>query len=69
MKVSTLYTCEFCNTSYKTEKQAVECEKHHRQPTEIKAPKYRSIKNSSDGYPDKIMVVFDDGQEIRYTRG
>lgn len=69
MKTKTLYQCEYCNTQYAVEKEAMRCEEHHKNPLEITKPKYRSHKNGSDGYPDTIVVVFDNNKEIRYKRG
>ena len=68
MKKQTLYVCEFCNTQYKNEKDAVICESNHHTPKKIGKSYYHSAKHTKDGYPDKIEITFDDGEVIKYSR-
>lgn len=68
MKKHILYMCEFCNTQYKNEGEALQCEKNHHKPKEVKRAKYHAAKSDKDGYPDFIEVVFDDGKVIKYKR-
>lgn len=69
MKKVEHYVCEICGTTYNSESNAIECEQHHRKPKEVFAVKYRPKNMCADGYPDTVIIKFDDGQSIRYKRG
>lgn len=69
MKQETLYRCEICNTAYNNKEICKKCEKSHHIPREIAAGRYRPITNNQTGYPDCIIVVFDDGSGLTYKRG
>jgi hypothetical protein len=68
MKEQKLYVCEFCNTKYRAEWAALDCEKYHHTPKTMRQTQYHAAKCSQDGYPDRIEIVFDDGKTIWYKR-
>lgn len=68
MKEKTLYQCEICGTEYAQEDNALKCESSHRAIESVVPKKYRSLKSNPSGYPDRVLVTFDDGEEIEYTR-
>ena len=65
MKECRLYQCEICNTQYKDQELAKECENYHKVPEKVQAIKYRSLKSGGE-YPDFINVTFDDGSIRKY---
>lgn len=69
MKELKLYQCEICNTQYKSEKMAIDCEKTHKRIKKVDPLKYRSFNSSKDGIPDTINVTFDNDKVVRYSRG
>ena len=78
MKESTLYVCEFCNTSYADRKEAEACEAAHIKPKKLtKKMKFHPYKNGKGPifthqqvvqYPDWIDVEMQDGNTVRYKR-
>ena len=68
MKEQKLYVCEFCGTQYKNKQSALNCEKNHCTPVEMRQSRYHAAKNPSDGYPDRIEIVFNNGEAIWYKR-
>lgn len=78
MKESTLYVCEFCNTSYADRKEAEACEAAHIKPKKLtKKMKFHPYKSGKDPifahqqvvqYPDWIDVEMQDGNTVRYKR-
>ena len=68
MKEQKLYICEFCNTQFKNKQEALNCEKNHHTPKEMRQPQYHRTNHSNDGYPDRIEIVFDDGKSLWYKR-
>lgn len=62
MKEITKYMCEYCNTTYDTEDQALNCEASHNEPAELDGKEWMFGKK----YPDKLTVVMDDGVECQY---
>lgn len=68
MKETKLYTCEYCNTSYKENIKCQECEKGHKKIKSIDSCKYVSIKGDATGYPSKIVIVMDNGEKVEYKR-
>lgn len=68
MKEQKLYICEFCGTQYKEKQKALDCEKNHHIPKSMSQSQYHATKCSQDGYPDKIKVVFDNGEALWYKR-
>lgn len=69
MKEQTLYLCEFCGTQFKEKKTALECESFHHRAKEITGMSYHRATSVRDGYPDVLMVKFDNGETERYKRG
>lgn len=63
-----LYMCEFCRTQYKDKQKALDCEKNHYIPKEMRQLQYHASKCSNDGYPNRIEIEFDDGKTIWYKR-
>lgn len=63
MKEVTLYQCEICGTQYASEGAAIECEESHRKIKEVVAQRYHP-----DGYPDVILVTFDNHKKVTYKR-
>lgn len=64
---TTLYKCEFCDTTYKDKDKAMECENNHKKPVIISNAKYISFKSDKTGYPICIDVEMEDGQVITYS--
>ena len=68
MKEQKLYLCEYCGTQFKDKEKALECEEYHHVAMEIKSASYHKATSVRDGYPDIIMVKFNDGNVERYKR-
>lgn len=68
MKKVEHYICEICGTEYADKEKAVNCEKGHHKPKNIKAERYQPITNDRTGYPDRIAVEMDDGKVVTYCR-
>lgn len=68
MKEQKLYVCEFCGTQYGVKQKALDCEKSHHTPKSMRRAQYHTAKCSQDGYPDRIEVVFDNGEVLQYKR-
>lgn len=66
MKRLELFVCEVCNTQYNEKSKALECEKSHKLPVSCAGHKYRSKKSNEKGYPDSVIVTFNDGSEAKY---
>lgn len=69
MKEQKLYVCEYCNTQFKEKEEALKCEKFHHTAKAIKSASYHRAVSIPDGYPDILMVEFDNGKVERYKRG
>lgn len=69
MTESKLYTCEYCNTSYKDKNRCEECESNHKTPIQFVKSYYLPYKNMKTGYPNRINIVFNDGNEVIYLKG
>ena len=69
MKQELIYRCEICNTVYNNKEICEKCEKNHHMPRDIESCRYRPITCNQAGYPDRITVVFDNGELITYKRG
>ena len=63
------YRCEFCNTEYKNQTDAQECELNHVAPIKIKKTEYHPYKSDKCGYPKSINIEMTDGKVIKYVRG
>jgi len=63
MKIEFLYRCDKCSKTYKTQKEAEDCENGHLIPVKI-------IQNFDYRYgsiePDSIIIKFKTGQTARY---
>ncbi|MBO5070505.1 MAG: hypothetical protein J6C37_09105 [Roseburia sp.] len=68
MKKQILYQCEYCGTQFNDEKKALECEGFHHTAKEIKNASYHRAMSIRDGYPDVLMVKFENGEVERYKR-
>lgn len=68
MKETKLYTCEFCGTSYKEKSKCQQCEENHSKPVKIVDAAYASFKGDESGYPKRITVEMEDGEEVEYRR-
>lgn len=68
MKVLSKYKCEFCNTEYVFEKEALNCEKSHKIKGKIKSRMYIPVSMDESGYPITISVEFEDGAIVKYKR-
>lgn len=69
MKKLELYQCDLCGTQYRSRLECKNCEKSHRRPTGVLDARWNA-KNvgSSDGYPVKVSVMFDNGVSVDYRR-
>lgn len=68
MREQKLYLCEFCGTQYREKGKALDCEKNHHIPKSMGQPQYHAAKCPEDGYPDRIIIAFDDGKAFWYKR-
>lgn len=68
MKETKLYTCEFCGTSYADINKCRQCEENHSKPVKIVGAKYAAFKGDESGYPKRITVEMEDGEEVEYGR-
>lgn len=58
----------FVVLSIKKKTKALECEKNHHTPKNMRQPQYHAAKCPQDWYPDRIEIVFDDGNIVWYKR-
>lgn len=63
------YRCEFCNTEYKNQIDAQECESNHITPIKIKKSEYHPYKSDKCGFPKTINIEMANGKVIKYVRG
>lgn len=68
MKEILSYKCKVCGTEYKEKSKCKQCEEAHKTKGEIIEMRYRSCFADKSGYPDKIIVKFEDGNEQVYKR-
>ncbi len=68
MKQIKLYVCELCGTQFANKADAEKCEKFHRFPKLVTPGSFKPFTMNGDGYPDKVLVNFDDGSQIQYRR-
>ncbi len=69
MKELHLYQCEVCGTQYVEKQKAKNCEMSHKKPLKVSGTRYNSMnQGSSDGYPVKVTVTFEDGACVDYRR-
>lgn len=68
MKAKTLYYCEMCGTPYSAEKEALECERYHKNPRKIvrKNLNYKP-KGVGPAWPFRIRVEDDKGNSCQYV--
>lgn len=67
MKECKLYQCEICNTQYKDKSDCEMCEKNHVKPEGITQCEYH-MEQYFENYPDIIIVLMENGKEIKYIR-
>lgn len=65
MKKLELYQCEICNTQFNDPGKAKECEKSHVKIVGVIPKKYRA----REEYPDRVIVSFENGEQLSYMRG
>ncbi len=65
MREKKLYVCELCGTEYVDKEKAMACESGHKDKLEITRAEYKSIGNTPDGWPTKIMVHAKDDANFR----
>ena len=68
MKEIKHYICEICGTEYKEEARAVECEKNHKKPKKIAQCNYTAKSFDNTGLPSSVLIKFDSGEEVKYSR-
>lgn len=68
MKEIKHYVCEICGTEYKEETRATECEKNHKKPKKIESCRFNPKSSDNTGLPSSIMVKFDNGEVVKYSR-
>lgn len=64
MKKLELYQCEICNTQFNDPVKARECEASHVKIAGVISKKYRA----REEYPNRIIVSFENGEELSYER-
>ena len=58
------YECGFCKRLYDEEAQAIECERHHAELSELKViDSFDTDGNSDDLFPGKILLKHDKNEE------
>ena len=68
MKELKLFVCETCGTRYNDKRTCKECEDSHVKPKQISGARYVAFKNNKAGYPCRILVEFEDGEILEYSR-
>lgn len=68
---SKVYKCEICGTVYNEKEKCRQCEAFHARlhgasDPFITNPRYLSMNNSRNPFPDKITVLFDNGRKAQY---
>lgn len=66
MKQEISYKCKRCSTAFSCKDIFKQCKKSRRVSKEIKSCRYYPIMCNQAGYPDRITVVFDDGETVTY---
>ncbi len=66
MEVITRYCCGLCHTPYKEKKDALACEKGHKEVVQIKDARYNPISVCKNGYPVTLDVLLTDGSVKKY---
>lgn len=51
-----------------TKKQCQKCESNHKKEGKIVKMRHLTYTSDQSGYPDKITVKFEDGEELVYSR-
>lgn len=62
------YICEICGTEYNERLKATDCEKNHKKPKKIESCRYNAKNADNTGLPSSIMVEFDNGQVVKFSR-
>lgn len=65
MKMVERYKCDTCGTLYADAETCERCERQHVKPVEIHGVEHRPMR-SVPHYPEKITVLFDDGEKRKY---
>ncbi len=69
MKKQTLYVCEYCNTQYAKQEDALTCEKTHNGKFNIASMKFIPYKQDSSGFPVRIVLINEkSGKTVEYKR-
>lgn len=68
MKEIKQYKCEHCGIIYADKDRALECEKGHKFATKIVSVHYPPYASDNMGYPNKILVEFNNGITKEYKR-
>lgn len=68
MKEKKLYTCEVCHTDYAEKHKCAECEKSHQTNLKIEDMVFQPLAVDMSGFPFRIKVISEDGEECTYYR-
>lgn len=68
MKCTTLWKCDICGTEYRDKKKCEQCETGRKKKGKIVKMRHLPYTFDQSGYPDKITVKFEDGEELVYSR-
>ena len=68
MKEIKQYKCEHCGTIYVDKDKALQCEKNHKFGVDIASVHYLPYASDNTGYPNKILIEFNDGAREEYKR-
>ena len=68
MKEIKQYKCEHCGTIYADKDRALQCEKNHKFIVKNVSVHYLPYASDNTGYPNKILVEFENGEKKEYKR-
>lgn len=63
-----LYKCDYCQTEFRRKSECEECEYSHKIPEHIKGARYRPCERDCTGLPHKVLIGFENGQEVWYEQ-
>ena len=65
----TRYRCDICGAVYASKEECEKCEGNHKKPKFISRMRYGSpLSCHTDGYPDSVVIQFEDDSLITYDR-
>lgn len=68
MRKIVTYKCDHCGYEYETEEEAIVCEQNHILKLSVIDSIYYSMNDIPDGYPEKVVLSGEDGEQVVYKR-